>query len=63
MEFAFTPEQEALRAEVQQFIANNVTPGDRSGTGGHWRPPPRPQDSRAVQGNRRTRLDRHFLAQ
>ena len=26
MEFAFTPEQEALRAEVQQFIAENVTP-------------------------------------
>ena len=26
MEFAFTPEQEALRSEVQQFIAENVTP-------------------------------------
>ena len=26
MEFAFTPEQEALRAEIQQFIAENVTP-------------------------------------
>ena len=26
MEFAFTPEQEALRAEVQEFIADYVTP-------------------------------------
>ena len=26
MEFAFTPEQEALRSEVRQFIAENVTP-------------------------------------
>ena len=26
MDFAYTPEQEALRSEVRQFIADNVTP-------------------------------------
>ena len=26
MDFAYTPEQEALREEVRQFIAENITP-------------------------------------
>ena len=26
MDFAYTPDQEALRSEVRQFIADNVTP-------------------------------------
>ena len=26
MDFAYTPEQEALQEEVRQFIADNITP-------------------------------------
>ncbi len=30
MEFAYTPEQEALREEVRQFISDNITPDIRA---------------------------------